>query len=348
MRSWKALLPRQTDGSRRGTIRTRRARLEFDGETLLGPADLPALIDHLRNNPKAEVVVGPWISELGFELLYWIPFLRWLLREAGTSRKNVTVVSRGGVDHWYARIATHYVDIFDTISLERFRALNAERATLNENNSQKHHHYSELDRVALEPVLADRPNAVLIHPSLMYALFQPHWSAEAGSRDVLSRRKTKPFGPPPDTGLDLPDDFVAVKFYDRPSFPWSEENQRLVERLVERVAARRPVVSLSLPYQPDDHPNFVVPDMPNVTHVGHLLPEARNLAVQSEIIARSRGLVGTYGGFSYLPMMFGRPAVGIVVRDRAALAIHYEMASHTARRLGTTCTILHAAALDLL
>ena len=24
------------------------------------------------------VIVGPWVSEVGFELLYWIPFLNWV------------------------------------------------------------------------------------------------------------------------------------------------------------------------------------------------------------------------------------------------------------------------------
>ena len=24
------------------------------------------------------ILVGPWLSEVGFELLYWIPLLRWI------------------------------------------------------------------------------------------------------------------------------------------------------------------------------------------------------------------------------------------------------------------------------
>ena len=42
------------------------------------------------------IVVGPWLGEVGFELLYWIPFLRWALAEAGIAADRVTVVSRGG------------------------------------------------------------------------------------------------------------------------------------------------------------------------------------------------------------------------------------------------------------
>ena len=25
----------------------------------------------------APIVAGPWVGEVGFELLYWVPFLRW-------------------------------------------------------------------------------------------------------------------------------------------------------------------------------------------------------------------------------------------------------------------------------
>ena len=28
---------------------------------------------------SAPIVVGPWLSEVGYEVLYWIPFLRWFV-----------------------------------------------------------------------------------------------------------------------------------------------------------------------------------------------------------------------------------------------------------------------------
>ena len=30
----------------------------------------------LASKPEP-ILVGPWLGEVGFELLYWIPFLRW-------------------------------------------------------------------------------------------------------------------------------------------------------------------------------------------------------------------------------------------------------------------------------
>src|ERR1700749_2101260 len=46
------------------------------------------------------IVVGPWISEVGFELLYWIPFLHWVVDEYKIDLSRLTIVSRGGVRGW--------------------------------------------------------------------------------------------------------------------------------------------------------------------------------------------------------------------------------------------------------
>src|SRR5690606_3605400 len=32
---------------------------------------------------RGPIVVGPWTSEVGFELLYWIPFVHWFARSRG-------------------------------------------------------------------------------------------------------------------------------------------------------------------------------------------------------------------------------------------------------------------------
>ena len=41
------------------------------------------------------VVVGPWLSEVGYEALYWVPFLRWVKAAFRLSPERVVAVSRG-------------------------------------------------------------------------------------------------------------------------------------------------------------------------------------------------------------------------------------------------------------
>ena len=49
------------------------------------------------------IVVGPWLAEVGYEVLYWIPFLRWFQDAHGVPRERFIVVSRGGLESCTAR-----------------------------------------------------------------------------------------------------------------------------------------------------------------------------------------------------------------------------------------------------
>src|SRR5687768_4916322 len=77
------------------------------------------------------VLIGPWTGEVGFELLYWIPFLEWVRARWQLSPEREVIVSRGGVSSWYrrsadGRSADRYVDILALFSAEDFRSAVAE------------------------------------------------------------------------------------------------------------------------------------------------------------------------------------------------------------------------------
>ena len=61
---------------------------------------------------RLPVIVGPWTGEVGFELLYWIPFLQWVRETFPIDPARLIVVSRGGVASWYGHVASDYEDIF--------------------------------------------------------------------------------------------------------------------------------------------------------------------------------------------------------------------------------------------
>ena len=48
-------------------------------------------------NSDAPIIVGPWLSEVGYEALYWVPFLRWFTRHYDVDPDRVIALSRGGV-----------------------------------------------------------------------------------------------------------------------------------------------------------------------------------------------------------------------------------------------------------
>src|SRR2546421_73001 len=111
------------------------------------------------------IVAGPWLSEVGFETLYWVPFLRWMKAAFRVDSSRVVAVSRGGVASWYAGIADRYVEIWDEIAPEEFAKRSAERG------ATKQPEISEFDREIIRAVERRVGGSVaVLHPSLMYRL----------------------------------------------------------------------------------------------------------------------------------------------------------------------------------
>jgi hypothetical protein len=60
---------------------------------------------------SSPIVVGPWLAEVGYEVLYWIPFLRWFQDAYGVQPGNGSSSCRAAA--WrrrYGELAGTYVD----------------------------------------------------------------------------------------------------------------------------------------------------------------------------------------------------------------------------------------------
>ena len=75
---------------------------------------------------RRPIVVGPHHRELGFEALYWLPFVQQLRADYGLDKGRLIALSRGGMGAAYDMAAT--TDIYDYLPVETVR-LHAVRAT---------------------------------------------------------------------------------------------------------------------------------------------------------------------------------------------------------------------------
>lgn len=301
-----------------------------------------AHIRHLRkelDDRERPIVVGPWLSEVGFELLYWIPFLRRSL--AGISPSRITVVSRGGVSSWYQGIGAKYIDIFQSYSPDEFRALNEKRHRRNY-GLQKHSAKTSFDGQVLSQVGID-PKATIIHPQLMYSLFEAYWSGSAGLNLIAGYTRFARFRAPPLDALVLPEKFTAIKFYSRPSFQRTALTNKFVHDFALRLADRGPVVLLDPQIKADDHDAFEIPRHENIVTLNDHLNVANNLAVQSAVVARASRVYCTYGGFAYLPLLYGVPATGFFTSDKHFMKIHGRVAYSLASEMQTSLSVVDAA-----
>jgi hypothetical protein len=124
-------------------------------------------------NSGRTIVVGPWLSEVGFEALYWIPFLRWVKAAFRLDPARVVAVSRGGTRSWYEGIAARYVETWEHIDPLEFARRTSERGA----TKQLELSPFDLEVVSVvERVLGER--VAVLHPSLMYRLFSLFWSGQ--------------------------------------------------------------------------------------------------------------------------------------------------------------------------
>ena len=66
------------------------------------------------------LLLGPFLGEIGYELEYWIPFMRRELHRHGIPPEQVTVMTRGGAGLWYRDFAAHELDILELLTPERY------------------------------------------------------------------------------------------------------------------------------------------------------------------------------------------------------------------------------------
>lgn len=251
------------------------------------------------------MIVGPFLGEVGFELLYWLPLVRRVLARYRIPPERVTVVSRGGGGLWYSDLGARQIDVYDLMStVELAERLEERRAAA-----------GDLKQLTVEPL--DReliararhvvgPRAACLHPALMYTRFRPlysGWTDQARFRHRASPALLPAPGPPPS---GLPEQYVALKAYFSDCFPDVPANRAFLSDVVAKLAARGDVVLLTTQLRLDEHAEWHAPAGQRI-HVLAGLEPRNNLAVQTCTIAGARALVSTYGGFSYLGSLLGVP-----------------------------------------
>jgi hypothetical protein len=281
------------------------------------------------------IVAGPWLGEVGFELLYWVPFLAWFAEQFGVEAQRLLVISRGGTASWYAPFAGRYADVFDHATPEAFKAQHDER--LQVNGEQKQTRDSDFERGLIDSVAARHGLRAwnVLHPSRMYHLFNPYWWGHLSTGWVHSHTRYRALTPPDAAWLPASagSGYVATKFYFNECFPATDANRAFVRKTLAALAARGPVVALSTGLNIDDHQGERV-DGDGVLHLPEGIDPARNLAVQSALVAGARAFVGTYGGFSYLAPFYRVPSYAYFGDEAGFSRKHLDMARSAFDRIG--------------
>ena len=284
------------------------------------------------------IVAGPWLTEVGYEVLYWIPFLRWFQDAFGITRDRLVVVSRGGMEAAYREIAASYVDIFDVMTPAELAARNAERRSSGEGGGQKQSSASSLDDELLAAARSrlGLSTAAVCHPSLMFRLFRNVWHGNLPF-DLLWRRTRYVAGGRASMAAAMPagvpHDFIAAKLYTGPALSSSDATRAAVRALVTQVASMAPVILLDADVGIDEHRDFDLRGIPGVMSASNLMTARTNLDVQLALIARSRFFLSACGGLAWQAPFLGVPTVALYDSDHL-LAPHLFVARQAGARSG--------------
>jgi hypothetical protein len=273
------------------------------------------------------IIIGPWLSEVGYEALYWVPFVRWFTRHYDVDPDRVIALSRGGVSAWYGGIASRYVEQFDLFTPQEFAVRNEARRG---EADQK-----QLARSAFDEEILSRARAHLglddvrvCHPSAMFGLLRQFWLGNDALQYVLDYtdyspiRAISPVELPP-----LPDRFVAVKFYTGRALIDTPAHREMLRGLVERIGRTYPIVTLNTHLALDEHEDYVFQNIPGVITLDRWMTPQNNLGVQTEVIRRATRFVGTCGSLAWLAPMLGTDTLAVYADDHF-LTPHLYAARH--------------------
>lgn len=287
-----------------------------------------------RLAPADYVAFGPWVGEVGWEVLYWIPFVNWVIKQYGLEKKKLYVVSRGGNSSWYRSMGVEFEYLpVETYMPEIKQKLLAQQDT--NKGMKKEKVVSTLDLAmddmkravsTVEGRSMKGPAFFCVSPDDMYALSMPFAGHHLGFRYLLSCQD-QPAAPVNRQGesaceyvksLELPERFVTLRLYNRASLTYSRELVLGVLRFTRSLCQRTKSGCVILVYPHDtDHSEvfdgaaLAMEECRALDPTVVELSKTDNLDVQTEILLRSAVTITTHGGLAYLSAWCGNRVYAI-------------------------------------
>lgn len=288
-----------------------------------------------RRGDSRKVVVGPWLMEVGFEILYWIPYLRAQLDHLGFPKEQVIAISRGGPTDWYKDIADEYLEVLDVLTpaeLERWSAggEDYEGRRIRKTFSSTDFEIRLINKLTSSIGLS---NYQVIMPSAMFALFRNVWRSRCGSESFSKHLRPAAFCIPERIKLPFRGPYYALKLYTSGTTPEDSGVAVFASQLAQRLEKRGNVVILSNQTKVDDHTSIAIKGVTNVFDSSSLCTPQTNLAIQTALVAHAEELHCTYGGFSYLGPLLGVKTVAYATNVDFSFT-HLQLAMSTFQNLG--------------
>ena len=249
------------------------------------------------------ILVGPWVDTAGNEVLYWIPFLRWVAATYGFPPERLIAVSLDGASEWYGSIVHRCLDVrtlFSPVELEHWMR----RIVPQSEQNPKQAVLPAFDQEVLERVARrfDLSAYQVLHPSMLFRIFRRlHTDRALEQMSEVLRHERFAAHPQPSTTADLPRSFIAMSVAFSDALPANADNRRFLGELVSHVTVDHDVVIVDMPPPADV-------TIPPSSRVRMLAPVPDVRCAQTQVLAGARAFVGSYGEMAILAAYCGTPA----------------------------------------
>ena len=269
------------------------------------------------------VLVGPWMRDRGGELLYWIPFVRWVAQRFQVRPDRLHVIAREGGSCWYEDFAAHSIDLLSCCSPDELRSSHSAQGA-----------FWGFDRRVLRRVkqrFHETPVSIL-HPVLIDRLF----GCRTNSEDVPLERVltyTVPRRPevPSAKGLALPSSYVAAWFPFSDAFPDTESNRVQVGGILASLARHTDVVLLNGDHADASHAAVAAAN--RIHAIERELPAGTRADALTAVIGRASACVGSPSGLAYIASLCGVKSL-TVYSDRRHWRYRAELVDSLRNRIG--------------
>ncbi len=283
------------------------------------------------------ILVGPWFGDLGIEMLYWLPFVRWWRKRYKVDKSRLVSISRGALGRWYETVAGGYLDMAalwpeaDLLRLDRRRIEEAARYDGPPGLTPTEAWVCEAAAASLSLGAFN-----VLPPWTLAALFDPYWEGAVGYQAVapwtrvgllsLKHKRVRQICP------HLPSTYVAVSFPFGDAFPDEEANRKRATETVAGLAKRGNVVVIDsdIPFAPH----------PKVRHLD--APGSDRREAQFAAIAGAEAFVGSLGPLAYVAGLFGKRCIAFESAHSAASDCHKDFASRQLAPLGVRMSFVSA------
>jgi hypothetical protein len=302
------------------------------------------LFKRLLQRSSAPIILGPWKGEVGFEALYWIPFLRKL----GLPKERLIALTRGGAHLWYP--ADRHLDLY---SLREPKDLRIDTMlTHAKTGMMKQQAWTKFERQVVKDAAKQLglTRYHVLHPHWMFRTLWPFWTTTRGLTWLLQHLDIQSLPAVSIDGATLPPSYVAVRFYARPTFPMHDATMTVATEAVKQLAKQHTVILLNSGIHADDHVDFTIPAMPNVLKMTDLFATTaeNNLSLQSAILSHAQAFVGTYGGLAQLAMLYRKPTVSFYQDWHGTCLAHKHLMDAVGIQMGVPTQVLKLHEIPLL